>query len=169
VSIVSSDSRAIHNFYGTNDRAIIDPKTPSRFLMVSGLGVDARCRHWRFGPSHNIRAAPGHKRLVRAFLRYLSVSIDSVAGEKKSGHHPVGLDSFCHCLSYYHGRPPGLEDRRTRHVPDRSVTMLEGRLLLISVARSNTPAISSSHWQSPRTGRERLEGLRQRRSRDRTT
>ena len=115
--------------------------------MVSGLGVDDRCRHWRFRPSHNTRAAPGHKRLVRALLRYLSVSIDSVAGKKKGGHHPVGLDSFCHCLSYYHARPPGLENRRARHVPNRPVTMLERRLLLISVARPNAPAISSSHWQ----------------------
>src|SRR3954453_6744611 len=25
-------------------------------------GLDDRCRHWRFRPSHNTRAAPGHKR-----------------------------------------------------------------------------------------------------------
>ena len=47
----------------------------------------------------------------------------------------------------YRARPPGLENGRARHVPDRPVTMLERRLLLISVARPNTPAISSSHWQ----------------------
>ena len=115
--------------------------------MAGGLGMDDRCRHWRFRAHHHTRAAPAHKRLVRALLGYLSVSIDSVAGRKKSGNHAVGLDSFCHCLCYYHARPPGLEDRRARHIPDRPVTMLERRLLLISGARPNTPAISSSHWQ----------------------
>jgi hypothetical protein len=83
-----------------------------------------------------------HKRLVRALLRYLSVSIDSVAAKKKSGHHPVGLDSFCHRLSHYRAGPPGLEDRRARHTPYRPVTVLERRLLLISVARPNAQAIS---------------------------
>jgi hypothetical protein len=97
--------------------------------------MDDRCRHWRFRAHHHTRAAPAHKRLVCALLGYLSVSIDSVVGKKKSGNHAVGLDSFCHCLCYYHARPPGLEDRRARHIPDRPVTMLERRLLLISVAR----------------------------------
>ena len=77
------------------------------------------------GSSSTARATPAHKRLVRALLRHLSVSIDSVAGKKKRGHHPVRLDSFCHCLCYYHARPPGLEDRGARHIPDRPVTMLE--------------------------------------------
>jgi hypothetical protein len=76
------------------------------------------------------------------------VSIDSVGGKKKRGHHAVELGSFCHRLSHYHARPPGLEDRRARHISDRPVTVQERRLLLISAARPNTPAISSTHWQS---------------------
>ena len=147
MSIVSSDPHRLIISYGTNDRTIVDPETCPDFWMVSGLGMDVRCGHWRFRPSHNTRSAAGHKRLVRALLRYISVSIDSVAGKKKSRHHPVGLDSFCHCVSHYRARPPGLENGRARHVPDRPVTMLERRLLLISVARPNTSAISSSHWQ----------------------
>ena len=62
--------------------------------MAGGLGVDDRRSYRRFRAHHHTRAAPAHKRLVRALLRYLSVSFDSVAGKKKSGHHAVGLDSF---------------------------------------------------------------------------
>ena len=94
MSIVSSDPHRLIISYGTNDRTIVDPETCADFWMVSGLGMDDRCRLWRFRPSHNTRTAAGHKRFVRAPLRYLSVSIDSVAGKKKSRHHPVGLDSF---------------------------------------------------------------------------
>jgi len=85
MSIVTSDSQWIHNGYGTDDRVIIDPKSGPRFRIVSGVGMDDRCRHWRLRPSHNTRAASGHKRLVRALLRYLSVSLDSVTGKRKTG------------------------------------------------------------------------------------
>ena len=96
--------------YGTNDRAIIDPKTRPGFRMASGLGVDDRRSYRRFRANHHARAAPAYKRLVRTLLGYLSVSIDSVAAKKKSGYHLVGLDSFSHRLSHYHARTAGLDD-----------------------------------------------------------
>ena len=103
--------------------------------MAGGLGVDDRRSYRRFRAHHHTRASPAYKRLVRTLLGYLSVSIDSVAAKKKSGHHLVGLDAFCHRLSHYHARTAGLDDRRARHIPDRPVTVLERRLLLIPVAQ----------------------------------
>jgi hypothetical protein len=101
--------------------------------MADGLGVDDPGSYRRFRAHHHTRAAPLTNGWFALFSGISACPVTAWFVKRNAGITLSGWTRFVIGFIIIMLGRLGIEDRRTGYIPDRPVTMLERRLLLISV------------------------------------